>query len=1279
MEATQKQSKVKEHIKKIHDEAAPLKKKLMRQAKRLKDNVLGAVGIRKDAASLFGQQLEGVKEHLATQLRQAGLDEKKIDGAVDLAISRMKSEKRDRASEVLGKTIEALQDAKKQVEQGKEPKLNVKDFTSEMHLDMNLSGEDINKLADAETPQEVQVAMHDIMDDKIHEAQMRGGEALSGPGAVDLSIRPSEPKLPIKDQKEILAAQKTAESLVQTLKQTDAYDRKIEDVKRKAVYASRQPEGMDPDVEEMRLHAVLVDHQDLLDMGIDEKDIYAAASNIRETAASMPRETNLYKALASHWKDETGGNVKGYMNDGATSTLTGFVSGFAPGLGVPDLKKLTDSLGPELASYAMASYLHDLAEKGTTTISNPKTGKREKFTLEHYDQMVHDITMWNRVNQHAAEERALQRLGEIEDAQKVLREQMASGDIAVNDELIERLKKAGLSTRNVQKIDTEGLRDRMAALQMDNRYLDEQEKLVGETIGGLQTAAGFLYSLKSVRRGREANEDLRDLSMHVGGEGLSEGEQEKLVREKLKSLGIKSREEVAVETGPEGATIRFRGERLVPHLERWVQDAQKASKLNAIKDDTSQINEKTNDWIDKPLSKGGLGTAQEILPQLKSGEKLRGNQATDIRWLMQSGGGVITRSTAAGKTLTGLGYLGARVDQDMKGPNAGYRGVVIVPPAKVSEWVQEAAKFFDPEKISIVHWKPVLDKNKEPTGKFVDPKLPKQGEGRAYIVEVPEHYSKGQIDSLLKQTKHLKHAIFVMNHQSAAENNEYLERQMGGSGRPPNGIVVDEPQMLLGLRGRNRMNIGKRIFSIPSTHKVALTATPARENLREAYDLVRWSAQRPAVDEKGAPIYKETVNPKTKEPTGRMRPVYEKEAGRQVGKKSAQPRPFIPYEMFKQLEGGSTSAQRDLLARDIMDQIGPYVSGDDVKKVSFKINHHDVHVRRSDIQRVSQKQIEAQQAAVYKKHQDKAQKGGILTTEDGRRIKYAKISADDPAGRREQMKRARQNAENEIANLHRLNVDAADPDDNPKIQSLVHNLKAEIQGGVRIRHEGKTEKREKISGKKRKHIVVVSSPQQAAAVQHALDQAGIANVSMATSLRDAKNPELLTKDIKDGGQLKGTVVDARKKMWKEDSDRIDDKTGKYVKGEYKIPVVIIDKDTAAGHNLQEADTLHVVGAPDDAATLLQAHGRAARDPKLGDQLDIYTYRHTDSPFEHAHWDNLHRQMDFIRATSPGMVTKPQMMPEKRKEVLHAIREAKEKAASAPQKPVRKSLGLFVTA
>ena len=85
----------------------------------------------------------------------------------------------------------------------------------------------------------------------------------------------------------------------------------------------------------------------------------------------------------------------------------------------------------------------------------------------------------------------------------------------------------------------------------------------------------------------------------------------------------------------------------------------------------------------------------------------------------------------------------------------------------------------------------------------------------------------------------------------------------------------------------------------------------------------------------------------------------------------------------------------------------------------------------------------------------------------------------------------------------------------------------------------------------------------------------------------------------------------------------------------KTNVILIDRNSSSGFNLNEGQVLHVVGAPDSGATFLQAQGRLARMPRKGN-VEVKTYRYSDDVTNMGHWNNLDAQLKVLRASSPGL-------------------------------------------
>ena len=161
-------------------------------------------------------------------------------------------------------------------------------------------------------------------------------------------------------------------------------------------------------------------------------------------------------------------------------------------------------------------------------------------------------------------------------------------------------------------------------------------------------------------------------------------------------------------------------------------------------------------------------------------------------------------------------------------------------------------------------------------------------------------------------------------------------------------------------------------------------------------------------------------------------------------------------------------------------------------------------------------------------------------------------------------------------------------EDNPKINGMVKN----IQGG----------------NPDDKHVIYVDNNSQIKAVKEALIGTKFFKANQIKNIASSVVPVT-------GPQMAKLASDFRK--------------------DKNIKVIFIDKNSASGYNLQEANNLHVLGTPSDAATFLQAQGRLARMPREGD-ISVHTYKYSDNSFEDQKWAAIDQQMAILRATAPGL-------------------------------------------
>ena len=121
----------------------------------------------------------------------------------------------------------------------------------------------------------------------------------------------------------------------------------------------------------------------------------------------------------------------------------------------------------------------------------------------------------------------------------------------------------------------------------------------------------------------------------------------------------------------------------------------------------------------------------------------------------------------------------------------------------------------------------------------------------------------------------------------------------------------------LGGQSGNVGALGKRLMKLNFNNRIGLTATPARRNPTEAYDLIKWTQG----------------------------------SSKHLGSKAAFTRTFSGF-------GGGTNAQDTAINKLFFDTIKPFISGDRITTPSFKVKRSDVGVRRSTSQRERQAEIE---------------------------------------------------------------------------------------------------------------------------------------------------------------------------------------------------------------------------------------------------------------------------------------------------------------------------------
>jgi hypothetical protein len=336
--------------------------------------------------------------------------------------------------------------------------------------------------------------------------------------------------------------------------------------------------------------------------------------------------------------------------------------------------------------------------------------------------------------------------------------------------------------------------------------------------------------------------------------------------------------------------------------------------------------------------------------------------------------------------------------------------------------------------------------------------------------------------------------------------------------------------------------MGKRLMKLPFTHRVGLTATPARTNAVEAFDLAKWSS-----------------------------------GAKELGSRAKFVRTFQGF-------GSGTNAQDTAVGQAFFQTLQPYMSGDRLTTPSFKTSHEAVRVPRSATQVAAQRRIEATMGAPDEVDRRAREIRAEANADPGHRLRRRVGWDRSPAV---QARASREAARAETAEAHQGNLSGGDWRDNAKLQAL-HG---------RLGEPGK------------KHVIFLDSRTQRTAVSRMLLDLGYTRAQV-------KNIAAST------GSMSGADMARRVRDFRTDP---------------RVNHILIDRSSASGYNLQQGDELHVIGTPPDAATYLQAQGRVAREPRVGD-VSIRTYRYSDAPEEAGDWINLDAQLKVLRATAPGMFT-----------------------------------------
>lgn len=427
------------------------------------------------------------------------------------------------------------------------------------------------------------------------------------------------------------------------------------------------------------------------------------------------------------------------------------------------------------------------------------------------------------------------------------------------------------------------------------------------------------------------------------------------------------------------------------------------------------------------------------------------------------------------------------------------------------------------------------------------------GVNRRNVVFVMEHLVDSNIHSGLTKTQ----LSWGRKHAPGATEGSVIDHlsRLGVRGR-----IVDEPQTLVSSgETSNRSNAGKRIFSKnhPMEFRMLLTATPAGKALVEAYDAVRWSAEVPKMDHAG--------NYETNE----------------QGRVQYHHVPLPSRTEFESQLGGlgrGTYTHEHLMQEQARQLFSPWNIGDEQKDRHYSVTAHHHTLSRTDSQRERQVEIERDAKKIIQRELEvearrqkmpvekllKTQKTAAANAQ-ARALRYVQMEHEQNINGAGVVREGKSVVRRKGASSQLPAVDHGSWKHNAKINALVQQVKK--------------------SASKDKHhqaVIVVDTPDQATAVKEALEQ-------------EVFPPSKVGRNKISQIGLLGrhtTGLGANQETYNPKPEEIDERKAKFKDG--KLKVLIIDKDTAAGHNLQAADSLHMLGYLDTAGTIKQAHGRADR-------------------------------------------------------------------------------------
>lgn len=725
--------------------------------------------------------------------------------------------------------------------------------------------------------------------------------------------------------------------------------------------------------------------------------------------------TSFYEALSEQWDSEDNfKNVSNHIQSGASIAIT---TALGKHLGRDfDIKKLIDNVGATAATAVLSSYL--MKKLGPDGFMKLKKG------LEA-------------------------------DNQKIMRE-TENKAMTLNKTYRSQLDKIN------QQVAKKELRDEADTQLMRADILLKMRQNLGQAYGSMNALGDMVQSMDKVHKfmTKEGRKIKYEVDIHCGKfSGMAQ--------ERMVNLGMGKRNDKGEVVFKDGVRLLSPGNvanntgqfvlktdpiKLASRYARSKEMGGSSSeKLAAMKADTSPVT--SNDLppgFNKQFTDRYGETGDFLLKQ---------GQRNDLNFLREAGGGVITRTTGAGKTLTVLGFAAHKIAE-----NPNYKKFVMVPPGQVSQWVSMAKKYMDYNIVSGGHLGKLQgDDRMAEVRKMAQNMKPRS------VVEIPESLSKAERKLFYDSAK--GGTIFITSHSDASSDVDVLENHANIEGT---GIAIDEPHLLIGKSGGKLSAGGKRIMALESENKIGTTATLTKDKLVEAHDIVNWAGRKPLRDKNGEVRRNaRTEAIITDKPAG-ARAAFERKVGG---------------------FGAGTNAHDEATAQHIMKNFDDIVSGDQFKNRDYKVNRSNVDkITRTPDQVARQKEIESPEnvAALRKK---------LEVVERGRNEKRkSKVDYDDKKNKGLLTRRVNKMIKTDIAKQHSDNLYGS----GGKTDAFVANIKKQLASG------------------KTHHVLYVGSDKQRQAVTAAIQEhitksggyKGIYNVTKGTKKSEIEKRKVKWKNEK---------------------------------------------------------------------------------------------------------------------------------------------------------------------